>query len=81
MLTRSLALELAPDIRVNAVAPGNVIWPEGINEKSDAEKNVIIEATLLKKQVSPQDIAEAALFLARQSSITAQTIAVDGGRN
>lgn len=81
MLTQSLALELAPDIRVNAVAPGNVIWPEGVNEKSDVEKKAIIEATLLKKQVSPQDIAETALFLARQSSITAQTIAVDGGRN
>ena len=81
MLTQSLALELAPDIRVNAVAPGNVIWPEGINEKSHVEKNAIIEATLLKKQVSPHDIAEAALFLARQSSITAQTIVVDGGRN
>ncbi len=80
MLTQSLALELAPDIRVNAVAPGNVIWPEGVNEKSDAEKKELIEATLLKKQVSPNDIAEAALFLAGQSSITAQTIAVDGGR-
>lgn len=80
MLTQSLALELAPDIRVNAVAPGNVIWPEGINEKSDAEKKAIIEATLLKKQISPDDIAQAALFLAEQSAITGQTIRVDGGR-
>lgn len=80
MLTQSLALELAPDIRVNAVAPGNVIWPEGVNEKNDTEKKAIIDMTLLKKQVRPEDIAEAALFLAGQSSITAQTIAVDGGR-
>lgn len=80
MLTKSLALELAPDIRVNAVAPGNVIWPEGVNEKSDAEKKAIIEATLLKKQISPNDIAQTALFLAKHSAITGQTIRVDGGK-
>jgi pteridine reductase len=80
MLTKSLALELAPDVRVNAVAPGNVIWPEGVNEKNDAEKKAIVDATLLKKQISPNDIAEAALFLAGQCAVTGQTIRVDGGR-
>lgn len=80
MLTKSLALELAPDIRVNAVAPGNVMWPEGVNEKNNAEKQAILDATLLKKQISSNDIAQTALFLAEQSSITGQMICVDGGR-
>lgn len=80
MLTKSLALELAPDIRVNAVAPGNVLWPEGINEKNDAEKKALLDATLLKKQINPHDIAQAALFLAKQTAITGQMICVDGGR-
>lgn len=80
MLTKSLALELAPNIRVNAVAPGSVIWPEGKSTLSDTEKNAILSATLLQKQVSPHDIAKAVLFLAQHQSITGQTIAVDGGR-
>ena len=80
MLTRSLALELAPTIRVNAVAPGHVIWPENKNAFSDAEKKAILADTLLQKEVSPADIAQTALFLAEQSSITGQMIAVDAGR-
>lgn len=80
MLTRSLALELAPTIRVNAVAPGHVIWPENKNAFSDAEKKAILDDTLLQKEVSPADIAQTALFLAEQSSITGQMIAVDAGR-
>lgn len=80
MLTKSLAMELAPHIRVNAVAPGNVIWPENENEYSDEKKQTIIEATHLKKQVSPTDIAQTALFLAQQSAITGQMILVDAGR-
>lgn len=80
MLTKSLALELAPDIRVNAVAPGNVLWPENENVYSDAKKQAILKATLLQKQVMPEDIAQAALFLAEQTAITGQMINVDGGR-
>ena len=80
MLTKSLALELAPHIRVNAVAPGHVIWPANKNAFSAVEKKKIEEATLLKKHVKPADIAKAALFLAEQNSITGQMIAVDGGR-
>ena len=80
MLTKSLALELAPDIRVNGVAPGHVLWPENQNAFSDAEKKSIIERTVLQKEISPTDIAETALFLAQQSSITGQIISVDGGR-
>lgn len=80
MLTKSLALELAPLVRVNAVAPGHVIWPENKNAFSDTEKKAIEAAMLLQKEVSPADIAETALFLAEQSSITGEMIAVDGGR-
>ena len=80
MLTKSLALELAPEIRVNAIAPGHVIWPENKEAFSETEKENILADTLLKKNVSPEDIAKTALFLANQSSITAQMISVDGGR-
>lgn len=80
MLTKSLAMELAPAIRVNAVAPGNVMWPENENEYSDKKKQAILSATLLQKQVSPNDIAQTALFLAQQNSITGQMIHVDAGR-
>lgn len=80
MLTKSLALELAPSIRVNAVAPGSVIWPENENEYADAKKQAILSATLLKKQVDPTDIAKTALFLAEQTSMTGQMLNVDAGR-
>src|SRR3990167_5079635 len=80
MLTKSLAVELAPLIRVNAVAPGSVIWPENENVYSDAKKEAILSATLLKKQVSPEDIAKTALFLAGQTSMTGQMLNVDAGR-
>lgn len=79
MLTKSLAVELAPTIRVNAVAPGNVLWPENENTYSDAKKKAILSATLLQKQISPEDIAQTALFLATQCSMTGQMICVDGG--
>lgn len=80
MLTQSLALELAPHIRVNAVAPGNVIWPENENVYSDAKKQAVLNATFLKKQVDPSDIAKTALFLSQNTSMTGQMIAVDAGR-
>lgn len=80
MLTKSLALELAPHIRVNAVAPGSVIWPEGENTYSQAHKQEILSATLLKKQVKPENIAQAVLFLMHNTAMTGQTITVDGGK-
>src|SRR3989338_3847447 len=80
MLTQSLALELAPDIRVNAVAPGNVLWPENENVYSTKKKENILARTLLKKQVSPLAIAETCYFLAHQEAITAQMISVDAGQ-
>ncbi|MDP1573412.1 MAG: pteridine reductase [Coxiellaceae bacterium] len=80
MLTKSLALELAPEIRVNAIAPGHVIWPENTEAFSEIEKTTILADTLLKKNVDPLAIAETALFLANQPSITAEVICVDAGR-
>jgi pteridine reductase len=80
MLTRSLARELGPDIRVNGIAPGPVLWPEG--EMDHDLKQAIIDRTALKRHGTPQDIARTALFLCREAPyITGQIIAVDGGRS
>jgi pteridine reductase len=80
MLTRSLARELAPDIRVNGIAPGPVLWPE--HDMDEALKREIIGKTALNRPGSPQDIARTALFLAKDAPyITGQIIAVDGGRS
>jgi pteridine reductase len=79
MLTRSLARELGPEVRVNAIAPGAILWPEtGLDEMS---KQRIISRTPLKRSGDPGDIARTALFLIRDASfITGQVLAVDGGR-
>ena len=80
MLTKSLACELGPEVRVNAIAPGAILWPE--NEMDDATKARIIERTFLKRQGSPDDIARAALFLIRDADYTSgQILNVDGGRS
>jgi pteridine reductase len=80
MLTKSLARELGPEIRVNGVAPGPVLWPEG--DMPDALKREIIDKTALKRPGSPEDIAGAILFLAAHAPyITGQILAVDGGRS
>jgi pteridine reductase len=80
MLTRSLARELGPEIRVNGIAPGPVLWPEG--DLDEELKREIIGKTALKRHGTPQDIARTALFLAKDAPyITGQIIAVDGGRS
>ena len=80
MLTRSLARELGPQIRVNGIAPGPVLWPE--DSLDENLKHEIIDKTALKRHGSPQDIARTALFLAKDAPyITGQIIAVDGGRS
>jgi pteridine reductase len=80
MLTRALARELGPEIRVNGIAPGPVLWPEG--DMEDELKREIIDKTALKRQGTPQDVARTALFLAKDAPyITGQIIAVDGGRS
>ena len=80
MLTMSLAKELGPDIRVNGVAPGAILWPD--NDMPDHTKKLILERTSLKRPGEPLDIASTILFLARDANyITGQIIAVDGGRS
>jgi pteridine reductase len=80
MLTKSLARELAPQVRVNAIAPGPVLWPEGGADAALQQK--IIGRTLLKRAGSPEDVAKAALFFAADAPyVTGQILAVDGGRS
>jgi pteridine reductase len=80
MLTRSLAKELGPDIRVNGISPGPVLWPEGQGDTKQREK--IVERTILKRMGEPADIARTALFFAAHAPfITGQILAVDGGRS
>ncbi|MEY4357388.1 MAG: hypothetical protein RL469_714 [Pseudomonadota bacterium] len=81
MLTRSLARELGPQVRVNGIAPGPVMWPEdGIADAALQQK--IVERTLLKRTGSADDIARTALFFAADAPyVTGQILAVDGGRS
>jgi pteridine reductase len=80
MLTRSLARELGPEVRVNGIAPGPVLWPEaGLPESLKAE---IVDMTALKRMGTPEDVARAALYLAAGAPyVTGQIIVVDGGRS
>jgi pteridine reductase len=79
MITQSLAKELGPEVRVNSVAPGAILWPD--NDMPDHTKKLILERTSLKKAGDPIDIAKTILFLVRDAHyITGQVIAVDGGR-
>lgn len=79
-LTRALAIELGPEVRVNAVAPGPVAWPEG-ESFSLAEKDAIVAHTLLKRTGNPADIAGAVKFLLLDAPyVTGQVLNVDGGR-
>lgn len=81
-LTRALARELAPEVRVNGIAPGPVLWPEDNAPLAEAQKQEIIERTLLKRAGTPEDIARTARFFAIDAPyITGQIIAVDGGRS
>ncbi len=81
MLTQSLARELGPDVRVNGISPGAILWPDKGDLLNSAEKSGIIERTALKKAGCPEDICQAALFLIdRANYITGQIISVDGGR-
>lgn len=83
MMVQALALELAPQIRVNGIAPGVNILPEADSEQAiDPQKiNTIRQSIPLNRQGTPEDIAQTALFLANASYITGQIVAVDGGRS
>jgi pteridine reductase len=79
MLTKALARELAPAVRVNAIAPGAILWPEDMPEEM---RKHIISRIALKREGRPEDIARAVLFLIRDADyVTGQVIAVDGGRS
>ena len=81
-LTRSLARELGPDVRVNAVAPGAIMWPEDGEWQDEVSRQRIISSSLLKRVGEPEDIARAVNFLVNDAPyITGQILAVDGGRN
>ncbi|MDT8438988.1 MAG: pteridine reductase [Wenzhouxiangellaceae bacterium] len=81
MQTRALAKDLAPAVRVNAVAPGSILWPEGEAENNEQAMRDILERVPLQRQGTPADIAGAVAFLALDAPyITGQVLAVDGGR-
>jgi pteridine reductase len=78
MLTKALAKELGPAIRVNAISPGAILWPEML---PDRKKDSILSKTVMKRLGDPQDIANAVRFLITEADyITGQIISVDGGR-
>ena len=78
MLTRSLAKDLAPEVRVNGIAPGMILWPE--NEPPEEIKQKVVNQIPLKRTGEPNDIAKTVLFLIADADyITGQIIAVDGG--
>lgn len=80
MLTKAMACELGPEVRVNAVAPGAILWPE--REMDEVTQQRIVSRTFLKRQGNPEDIARAVLFLIRDADYTSgQIITVDGGRS
>ena len=80
MMTRSLALELAPNVRVNGVAPGAILWPS--QDPSDEEKQATLARVPMQRTGCPDDIAGAVAYLALDAPyVTGQIIAVDGGRS
>jgi pteridine reductase len=79
-LTRSLALELAPGVRVNAVAPGAIAWPED-GQFDPGERERIVATTPLRRTGNPGEIAQAVHFLCTAPFVTGQVLAVDGGRS
>lgn len=83
-LTRSLALELSPEVRVNAVAPGPVLWPDEseVDTFNAAERDRIVAQTMLKRAGSPEDVADAVCYLACHAPyVTGHILPVDGGRH
>ncbi len=79
MMTRALACELGPEIRVNGVAPGAILWPKNID---DITKQRIVSRTFLKRKGEPADIASAILYLIRDARyMSGQVLTIDGGRS
>jgi len=81
-LTKSLAHELGPEVRVNAIAPGPIAWPEGDPNFDELERRRIISHTLLKRAGDPDDLARAAVYLIKDAPyVTGTVLPVDGGRS
>lgn len=82
MLTKAMAKELSPEVRVNAIAPGPVLWPDEGEELDPKLQEKIVNRTLLKRAGSPEDVAKAVRFLICEATyVTGQVLAVDGGRS
>lgn len=80
MLTKSLALELSPNVRVNAVAPGTMLWGDGDTHLDEAAREALLQKTLLHTLVDPMDVAKMVLFLIEQRSMTSEIITINAGR-
>lgn len=81
MQTKSLAREFAPAIRVNAIAPGAIVWPENSNSLSSEQQHKIVAQTPLQQHGNPSYIASAVLALVENPFISGQILNVDGGRS
>ncbi len=81
MQTRALSQEFAPSVRVNAIAPGAIMWPEGANQLDSTIQEKIITKTLLKRHGTPENIAQAMMYLVNNTYVTGQSLQVDGGRH
>lgn len=80
-LTRALALEMGPEVRVNGVAPGAILWPDGDEHFAPSERSRILAQTPLQRIGSPEDVAGAVKYLLFDAPfVTGQILAVDGGR-
>jgi pteridine reductase len=81
-LTRSLAVELGPEVRVNGISPGAILWPEDERWADELARQRIVNTTMLKRVGDPEDIARTCRFLVFDAPyVTGQIIAVDGGRS
>lgn len=80
MLTLSLALELAPEIRVNGIAPGAILWPESGGAADNAQQQALLAKVPLAQTGSPQAIADTVRYLLSANYVTGQIVSVDGGR-
>lgn len=82
MVTKVMARELGPEVRVNAVAPGPVLWPDEVEDIDPKLQERIVNRTILKRYGTPEDVAKAVRFLICEATyVTGQVIAVDGGRS
>ena len=80
-VTRSLARELAPEVRVNAIAPGPILWPDDASF-DELSRQRVVSHTPLKREGNPDDIAKAVYYLIAEATyVTGDTISVDGGRH